>query len=375
MAAIASSNNTNTSFLISDSESDFIASSCRVGCRLDGRSCTEFRPYQILVQDPHPLSHGSARMVGSVGHASHEQVHLTCSVKAELVRPSPKRPHQGLCELFLTHGGTFLPNNTHRHMKRTLEQTQGILTNLLADRIVDTYALCLVPHECVWKLSIDVLVLEAAGGALMDCAARLMAATLQATKLPHVVMTPNDNTTKSTESSANSKTNSNHTIVVDGDVAKAHAIPLAGTGRVVTLAILQDIDLATQRPLYSIVADPHLAEETCALALVHVCIHSAPMATGRAADDTDQQQQQQHNSIVGLHKTQPGALPLSLLPEITATALQVVEDADAAFVTQRDDSEDLSTTTNTPKTTMPEQHFSNASTILSEQFQWLVVED
>jgi len=373
---VASSDGNNR-ILISDSECDFILSGCRVDCRLDGRKRLEFRPYQILIpgggnsneqatssDDLLPLSHGSARLMGSVGHTSTEEQQILCSVKAELVHPSALAPNQGVVELHL-HG-----SSGSRHTKRDLEQAQDILSQLLVGRLVDTHALCITPGEFVWRLAVDVFVLEAAGGCLLDCAARVASAALAATRLPQVTAQPKTNPSSSsgsTEAETSEQQQNQNTLVVDGDYAKSQSIPLPTTtlvgangpstlsSSIVTVAVMQDFDLATKRPLYSLIVDATLAEEACALALIHVCVQLAHCNDDPKAPPTA--------SIVGLHKTQQGALPIHLLPDITNTALEAAASASLAFSTVQ------------PSRLLEEnrqkQPKPNLSTLLQEQLQWV----
>mmetsp|Transcript_29466 Transcript_29466/g.68736 ORF Transcript_29466/g.68736 Transcript_29466/m.68736 type:complete len:393 (-) Transcript_29466:65-1243(-) len=375
--------------LISDSETDFILAGCRVNCRLDGRQRLDFRPYQIISNDSInngdndtellPLSHGSARLIGSTGHAATEQQHLLCSVKAELVRPSVQAPRRGVVELHVTSGPgppKGSNGNTTTPTKRDLDRAQQVLSQLLDGRWVDANALCCC-GDVVWKLAVDVLVVEAAGGSLVDCAARVIAAGLAATQLPHVVTSTGGSSGSSNHDTATMTTSDPTTttsIRVDTDYAKSRPIPLPTilwdsvpttttlSVCIITVAVLQDFDLATKRPLYSLIVDATLAEEACALALVHVGVQWARTVRN---DDGLPASQPPTARIVGLHKTQPGALPLVLLPDIAQTALEAAEKADAAFVRVRNN-----TSSSLPK----RRTTTNQSTLLQEQFQWVMVD-
>ncbi|KAL7571196.1 hypothetical protein ACA910_008858 [Epithemia clementina (nom. ined.)] len=422
-------NATSSSFLSSSSamslsERSYLLAGCRANCRVDGRTCTSYRPYILQIDaasqqqqqqqqrkgggDPGllPLCHGSARLMGSTGHASHETQHLLCTVKADLVRPLQQQPNHGMVELHVHFSGaTAAAAASSNQSRRDSEQeVQAILSQLLLNNndttttgggswLVDTRALCLQPGTLAWRLAVDVYILEAAGGCLIDCAAQLICATLlQATWLPNVAVVSNnsaattkgsDNTNKHGDNRITSDTigdggNPTSTssflspisFTVDGDWAKAKLVPglpCNSSVMIVTVAVLLDYEIVvsttthhSQRPpVYSLLVDPNAQEEACAMTLVHVALQVAEVGT----------------TIVGLSKTQSGALPMNLLPEITKTAVQAVSAAQRAFVVQQP----LQLAAVPASSHQHERGFTNTSnanhhpsTLLQEQFEWRI---
>ena len=356
---------------MSASERSYLLAGCRANCRVDGRTCTAFRSYSIQVDNNNshgggssstddevvgntivgdssllPFCHGSARLVGSTGHAAHETQHLLCTVKADLVRPSLQQPEQGIVEVHVqfatgtttTGGGS---SSSHVARREVEQQTQILLSQWVVPHLlVDTYALCLHPKALAWRLAVDVYILEASGGSLVDCAARVVAAALlQATRLPKVEVVVANTTTQENNNNDSKPpldddySSSSFSFTVDGDWAKSLPVPClhrtvdmdpmdAPCCIVITVAVLLDYDLTHRsKPIYTLLLDPNVQEETCALALIHVAV--AETGKGRPPQ------------VVGLHKTHTGALPMTLLSDISQMALQAVATANQAFCIQR----------------------------------------
>ena len=358
---------------------------CRVNCRVDGRTCSSFRPYVLQIDQVQgsasdqnssggddsllPLCHGSGRLMGSTGHTSNEQQQLICTVKADLVRPSLHQPTEGRVELHVHFASSASNSNIHR--LETEQQTQAILSHLILPHLVDTSALCLHPGHLSWRLAVDVHILEAAGGSLLDCATRLISATLlHATRLPHVVVNPPTTpSTTATKEAGHGKNTPNATVsfTVDGDWAKAKPVPglsshgdsMSASSSVIaiTVAVLLDQDLTRkQRPVYSFVVDPTVQEEDCSMALVHVAL-LAPKSDEGEADYT----------VVGVHKTRAGALPMSLLPDICQTAKEAVSQANDSFIIQKASTAGTSKISSMGDDGMTNHH---PSTMFRQQFEW-----
>eukprot|EP00585_Thalassiosira_rotula_P009628 CAMPEP_0196146112 /NCGR_PEP_ID=MMETSP0910-20130528/22202_1 /TAXON_ID=49265 /ORGANISM="Thalassiosira rotula, Strain GSO102" /LENGTH=160 /DNA_ID=CAMNT_0041408251 /DNA_START=32 /DNA_END=511 /DNA_ORIENTATION=+ len=96
---------------VSPSEAHYIIESCLTDFRIDGRTQLEHRPYTITNRSiksktniPNNtnnktapsliLSNGSSRI-----HLPGSATDILCSVKADLVHPSPSKPNEGVLEL------------------------------------------------------------------------------------------------------------------------------------------------------------------------------------------------------------------------------------------------------------------------------------
>jgi exosome complex component RRP42 len=193
--------------MLSQSEVEYIKGGCLEDCRVDGRSCREFRHHSLAVSSSSPASSSSSHsplLIRSNGSARMllDGTHVLCSIKADIVRPSETRPNQGALELSVeyhphasgspTGGGSR--NSKSRNDEDVLQQ---LLEDLLLPHLLDLTSLCLVRGELAWRLSIDLLVLacgagcssaSAGPGALLDAGAMTIIAALQNTWLPSVTV-------------------------------------------------------------------------------------------------------------------------------------------------------------------------------------------
>jgi exosome complex component RRP42 len=234
---------------ISSSEMMFILQGCRDNIRLNGRAVQERRSYTLLGSGsmegaPLVLSNGSARILLPGG-----ETHILCSIKAELVHPSPDSPDQGVVEL---HVDTL-------YGKRQ-DQLESSLSDLLLDHVVDKKGLCVVPHHYVWRLHMDLMVFSCQGS-LLDVCSRVMRAALQQTKLPHIVPIKE----KRTDERAGAQMD----LAVDGDIVKA----LAPAG-VEQCPILVTVNVMQCPPQGApvLLVDATLEEEACVSCQVRVVV-------------------------------------------------------------------------------------------------------
>eukprot|EP00977_Amphora_coffeiformis_P007843 scaffold1727_cov150-Amphora_coffeaeformis.AAC.1 len=299
-----------TTISLGQSERDYILAGCRQDCRLDGRTCHEVRPYVLVeaAEDPLILSHGSARLQSA--NACHDggSTELLCSVKAELVQPALHHPEKGVVEI---HVDTLAAGIS----RRLCDDLEATLTYLLGNSVVDTHALCVLPHVYAWRLQIDVYVVSHAGS-LLDAASRVVRAALQSTKLPMIDVLPTASHESMYQEStdATSSTTASASVVVDGDIHHASPLPGVDDGPViVTVTVLQSLD-ANNRTTTSLVLDATVAEEACAVAQVHVSV------VPKKGDKP---------TITAVRKTGTGGLPVALLPEITKLAIQSATNDDA----------------------------------------------
>jgi exosome complex component RRP42 len=347
---MASSSSSLLSTQLSQSEQDFIRQGCRENCRSDGRTRDEFRSYTIVTghdatdadanssmndiskssTTPHQqqaaplvLSNGSARLFSSSAGCCNN-THILCSVKAEVVHPAPNEPDKGVVELYVDTLTTAIGSGgSSRAVQRKLQDGwTATLQQLLVEHLVDLSALCIVPGQYVWRLHVDLYLLQCDAGSLLDATSHVMRAALANTLLPSITTTvasaPSTKTT-TVETTTDQKTSSkdaNTDLVVDGDVWKARPPP--GVERapiLVTVAVLKCKSATTTSatsttgpslPVHVLIVNATLEEEACAYCLVHVAIVTDKDGT---------------KTVCACQKTGRGSLPVPLLPEIMAQAL------------------------------------------------------
>mmetsp|Transcript_18243 Transcript_18243/g.28190 ORF Transcript_18243/g.28190 Transcript_18243/m.28190 type:complete len:358 (+) Transcript_18243:42-1115(+) len=308
---------TSSSGNISPSEMNYIVEGCRDNMRLDGRTCQDYRHYTLSTQSssssttttsngggnddgndttigPLVLSNGSARILLPGGGT-----HVLCSVKADLVHPAPGiTPSEGVLELHVDHA--ISPSSSSRHQRRQADmELQSLLRKLFLPHAVDRQALCIVPHQYVWRLNIDVLIFACQGN-LVDICAMVMRAALQQTKLPHI--TPISATTNKTDGSSVTKKSSSSSatsdLAVDGDIIHARRPPgIENCPVIVTTNILKC------RPTVMLL-DATKEEEACASCQVSVAVDPQQRVCGI----------QKHSSA--------GTIAFGMIHNVTTTAVQ-----------------------------------------------------
>jgi exosome complex component RRP42 len=433
-----SSSSSSAAVLLSQSERDFILAGCREDCRVDGRKCNEFRKFTILTgneqqqqQQQHHgksssnvihhvelnqqnqsqpqlvLSAGSARLVSTCG-----STHLLCSVKAEVVRPTRQAPRDGVVELHVEtlHSGNGSGSAGGGMSRRDCDELAVILSRLLfpsqssssssssfssssdTSTTDDTsrQSLCILPHIYVWRLHVDLYLLAAGGGSLLDAASHVIRAALDNTLLPAI--TTNTNTNSSAALSLSSWTRedaanaTNVELLVDGDIQKARR-PAIDAPMIVSVAVLHcrsrhyvdhdDNDDDDDAPRIALLSDATAEEESCANAIVHVAVNYQKNASNNGNkqhktknddnDDDDDAAQDSAFVVTAIQKSLPGSLPIHLLPQIMTTALQ---GARTILCTPHEQQMATSTAVATvsnhklPSTQRVQQHFS----FLQEQF-------
>ncbi|KAG7362877.1 3' exoribonuclease family, domain containing protein [Nitzschia inconspicua] len=273
---------------ISTSEQQYILQGCRENCRRDGRTRSEFRPYYVITGTV-ALSYGSARVFLPT-----QETHLVVSVKAELVVPASSAPAEGVVEVSVD----FLQSDI---VNDALETT---LSTLLVPHLVDKGQLCIAPEHYVWKINIDILVISANGGSLIDACSQGIHAALGQTMLPRLTVAA-----ASTENDDNKPA-----LQVDSNIKAAR--PIVSTNAVpviVTISLLRDSQ-QSKRPI--LIVDAIAEEETCSFAQVHVVL-----------DQGGSSNHSKEPMICALHKAGGGALPFALLQEVTQFCLEASDSA------------------------------------------------
>ena len=272
--------------MVSPAEANYIIESCFADFRIDGRSRLEHRPHTVSNRKgggggtPEPessimlmspvvasstssliLSNGSSRI-----HLPGSSTDIICSVKADLVHPSPCKPREGIVELNIdlslcgngSVGGMFdgggggngaqqrMNSSSSRRKERDSEsQITSLLQRLVLPHAVNYAQLAIMPGRYVWRLSIDIVVLRC-DGCIMDACSLALRTGLYNTKLPCVksaVMVDEEGMTTDGgvgfgggggDGSANK-----NDLVVDGDIRNAMPPPgVENCPLVVTVSVL-----------------------------------------------------------------------------------------------------------------------------------------
>ena len=271
---------------ISTSESEFITDGCRDGCRADGRSQKDFRPYSSVVGD-FALSHGSARIFLTT-----KETHLLVSIKADLVIPASSSPTKGLVEV---HVDYIQGNNNSRD-----DNLGSTLSNLLVPHLVDTKNLCVSANYFVWKLNIDLVIITSSGGSLIDACSQGIRAALQQTLLPRLSVIP-----------ASEGMGKKPTIQVDSDIKVANHI----TG-VEQVPVIVTVSLLRKRDTPVMIVDATIEEEACAFARVHVVLYPGVSSLSSSSKS------EREPVICALRTAGGGALPFDLLQDVTLFVLE-----------------------------------------------------
>ncbi len=266
---------------ISTSEQQYILEGCHSGCRRDGRSRDEFRPYYAVVGD-FALSYGSARVFLPT-----RETHVLVSVKAELVVPASLAPKEGVVEVHVD----FLHSKNSPGAGDELEST---LSSLLIPHLVDKKELCVAPEFYVWKLNVDIFVIASAGGSLIDACSHGIDVALHQTLLPRLAVVPPEVGSR----------DSKPTIQVDSDIKAAK--PILGVDNV---PVIVTVSLLRYGKTSVLIVDATAEEETCAFAQIHMVLDRGSPSS-------------KEPMICALHKAGGGPLPFSLLQEVTSFCLE-----------------------------------------------------
>ncbi|GKY98830.1 hypothetical protein MPSEU_000839000 [Mayamaea pseudoterrestris] len=320
--------------LLSRSEEQYISLGCQDDGRIDGRRCLESRDYVIVTEkgyltssanatalssdEEHTSSHGEPPFILSNGSARlttlDMQETILCSVKAQVVRPSVSRPDRGVIEIAI--------DKLSAGNQNELDEIQSLLTHLLLQDdnvLVNRKALCILPHEYVWKLSIDLVFLMAASSATcrLHAVSSVVQAALESTLLPSVAT--QDNSNPSVSSLSNSQQQQQFSLIVQDDIQLAQPILTADGPRVVLVSVALIPCSSQQQQSFVLIVDGTSQEQACAVGQVHVAVQvTRPKATTSEISD-DQMQ------ICAVQAS--GKIPVSSLPEIMGTAVQFVKGA------------------------------------------------
>ncbi|CDS40187.1 exosome complex exonuclease RRP42 [Echinococcus multilocularis] len=161
--------------LISDAERFFIIQGAQLGCRLDGRKRSDFRPIEI---ETGILNHtaGSARVkIGST-------IVIAC-VSIEIGAPSVDAPNEGRLEIDVECSPAATPRFSGKSGSDIADTLKATLSTAFTRECLPFKLLCIQPGKQCWIIHADVLLLEIAGN-LLDATSLAIVAVLSTVKLP-----------------------------------------------------------------------------------------------------------------------------------------------------------------------------------------------
>ncbi|KAK6034598.1 3' exoribonuclease family, domain 1 [Cooperia oncophora] len=116
---------------------------------------------------------------------------VLCAVSATLCEPRTTRPNKGFVTVDVDMSPMGNPAQEHNRLgERGLELTRMLELVLRDSRCIDVESLCVRAHKEVWKLRVDVRILDDDGG-LLDCASVAAVAALYHFRRPNVTVQPN----------------------------------------------------------------------------------------------------------------------------------------------------------------------------------------
>ncbi|KAK6746143.1 hypothetical protein RB195_012325 [Necator americanus] len=164
---------------LSTCERKFILEGFAENQRLDGRTLSDFRQVKLVVG----AQCGTA--LCTIGETK-----VLCAVSASLTEPRSNRPNKGFVVVDVDMSPMGNPANEHNRLgERGLELTRLLELVLRDSRCIDVESLCVRAHKEVWKLRVDVRILDDDGG-LLDCASVAAVAALHHFRRPNVTVQP-----------------------------------------------------------------------------------------------------------------------------------------------------------------------------------------
>eukprot|EP00053_Salpingoeca_punica_P022019 m.213727 g.213727 ORF g.213727 m.213727 type:complete len:293 (-) comp28740_c0_seq1:223-1101(-) len=166
---------------LSKAEKQYTIEGAAAGVRADGRSLTDFR-HLTLETGVVSNSNGSARLCST-------RTDILVGVKAEISECDPSHPDVGKAEFAVECASSASPEFEARGGEQLSNEIAQVLRRLCSSGdTLDLKALCIIPGQTVWTLRVDVLVLECAGGSLLDAIVVAVKAALMNTRVPEVVV-------------------------------------------------------------------------------------------------------------------------------------------------------------------------------------------
>ena len=255
---------------ISKNEKDFIRK-CALNegrvLRLDGRTSQQSRPTRLILTR-YPNGQSGATLQWGTG----TRVSVSCT--GEVV-PPVDRPNEGIVnisvELSPSASTAFRQVPPVSNMGAmagnrgagTADEAQKLETNRilralerLMSSCLDAEALVVTPGQWVWKLSMSIVVLDAAAGNLMDACWMATLAALQHYRQPHIETNPGGD-------DSDNQNNPLAPVLVSLDAKEGTPLPLHQVPFAVSFALIADETDASRRKIVFL-QDPSLQEEMIA---------------------------------------------------------------------------------------------------------------
>ncbi|CAD6188337.1 unnamed protein product [Caenorhabditis auriculariae] len=164
---------------LSTCELQFFKETIQQGQRLEGRGREEFREAKLVVG----AECGTA--VCTIGDTK-----VMCAVSAEICEPSSGRPQKGVINIEVDLSPMANPAHEHDRLgQKGMELTRLLELVIRDSRCVDVESLCIRNGKEVWKLRVDVRILDE-DGSVLDCACLAAVTALQHFRRPNVTLEP-----------------------------------------------------------------------------------------------------------------------------------------------------------------------------------------
>ena len=270
---------------LSTVERDFIrscASNPNRILRTDGRRWDQIRPCRLS------LVRGDNTASATIQWSS---TRVTCTCSGQLLIPNPDRPNEGMVSLSVdlspaastafrlanpvtaaSSSSSSGAQQQHQHLKgATPDDSQKLMTNrilrcleriLLQGGAIDTEALCVVPAAWVWKLELNVLVQDAAGGNLLDAAVVSCLAALRHYRKPVVEQHhPSDDNNNNNDDNDNNTAFVVAPTLIPANVKEPIPLPIHHTPLAISFALWQDDATLKSSPAKGSTTAQHLSTE------------------------------------------------------------------------------------------------------------------
>lgn len=165
--------------MLSNNESEFILNALVDKKRIDGRNIYDYRKLGITFGTTH--GHVEAQLGNT---------RVFTQVSCEVVQPSPHKPTEGFV-VYSTNISPMSSPGVERSFNKSpenIELTRIIERCLRESRVIETEGLCIVAGEKVWKIRVDITVIDQCGN-VIDCACIAAVTALKHFKRPDITIT------------------------------------------------------------------------------------------------------------------------------------------------------------------------------------------
>jgi len=180
---------------LSPGERRFLVAGVRQDVRADGRRRLERRSLEVQC-GLLPQANGSARVAVAGGGTE-----VLAAVRCELADPDPRAPGRGRVECAVEvwasaraslAGGGGGGGSADAAAAANAELSAAVARQVCARGAVDLERLCVLRGRQAWSVFVDLVVLEAGGGALLDACCLAAHAALRDARLPRLRLVPGE---------------------------------------------------------------------------------------------------------------------------------------------------------------------------------------